>query len=312
MKEANNYNLIVVLGPTATGKTRFAALLANKLNAEIISADSRQIYRKMDLGTGKDYEDYLVDGKNIKAHLIDIHDAGYRYNVYEYQKDFFQAFEKIRSVGKPVILCGGTGMYIEAVTKGYQLIHVPVNEPLREKLKGNSLNELERILKTYKTLHNRSDTDTVKRAVRAIEIAEYYKENEIVEQTIPKITPIYFGISVDRETRRQRITQRLKVRLKEGMIDEVQSLLDNNIPADDLIYYGLEYKYVTEYLTGKLDFNTMQERLNTAIHQFAKRQMTWFRKMERDGIKIFWIDGMLPPRERLEQAMQILENVKLQ
>ncbi len=312
MEEANNYNLIVVLGPTATGKTRFAALLADKLEAEIISADSRQVYKKMDLGTGKDYEDYFVDGKKIPAHLIDIHEAGYKYNVFEYQKDFFTAFEEIRSSGKPVILCGGTGMYIEAVTKGYQLIQVPVNASLRDNLKDKSLNELEELLKTYKTLHNRSDTDTVKRAVRAIEIAEYYQANDIKEQRLPEIKPIYFGISVDRETRRQRITKRLKIRLKEGMIEEVQHLLDNNIPPSDLIYYGLEYKFVTEYLTGQLDFDTMQERLNTAIHQFAKRQMTWFRKMEREGIKINWIDGLLPPEERLQEALQILREINLQ
>lgn len=305
-KENSKYNLIVITGPTATGKTRFAAKLAVKIAGEIISADSRQVYRKMDLGTGKDYEDYQVEGAAIPYHLVDIHNPGYKYNVYEFQKDFLKVFIDIQQRDKHPILCGGTGMYIEAVTNNYKLIAVPVNEKLREELHDKSLPELEKILAGYKKLHNKSDSDTCKRAIRAIEIEEYYQTHAKEELDFPEINPIFLAIDVDRDTRRKRITNRLENRLEEGMVDEVQHLLDEGISPDDLIYYGLEYKYLTLFLTGKLSFDKMKSQLNTAIHQFAKRQMTWFRRMERNGTEIFWIDGMLPMEEKLERALDIL------
>lgn len=300
------YNLIVIVGPTATGKTSFAAQLAYQINAEIISADSRQIYRQMDLGTGKDYQDYLVNDTQIPFHLIDINDPGYKYNVYEYQLDFVKSFESIRSREKKVILCGGTGMYIEAVTKGYKLIAVPVNKSLREQLENKTLQELEVILKGYKKLHNRSDSDTKKRAIRAIEIEEYYSQHPEIDLSYPNIIPVFIGLQCDREVRRQGITSRLKTRLEEGMVEEVEMLLKQGIPPQDLIYYGLEYKYITLYLTGEIKYETMVERLNSAIHQFAKRQMTWFRKMERNGIKINWINSQWSMEGKLENAKKIL------
>ncbi len=298
--------LIVVMGTTATGKTQFAAHLACQLNGEVISADSRQIYRKMNLGTGKDYEDYLVDGKQIPYHLIDIHDPGYKYNVFEYQKDFLEAFSIIYHKGKYPILCGGTGMYIEAVTKGYKLIAVPVHTELRDKMKNKSLQELKEILTQYKKLHNNTDTDTIKRAVRAIEIEEYYSKKPELSEDYPSVNPIYLGIRIDRETRRERITKRLHKRLESGMIEEVKTLLDEGISPETLIYYGLEYKFITLYLTGELDYNSMVNKLNVAIHQFAKRQMTWFRKMEREGINIQWIDGQIPMDEKIKTALSIV------
>lgn len=300
------YNLVVVLGPTATGKTRFASLLANKIGGEIISADSRQVYRRMSIGTGKDLEDYIVDNKKIPHHLIDIQEPGTKYNVFEFQKDFIKAFNKINENNAIPILCGGTGMYIEAVTKDYKLISVPVNEPLREKLKHKSLPELEEILGTYKRLHNKTDTDTVKRAIRAIEIEEYYANNPEKESSMPQINPVYIGIHVDREIRRKRITERLNRRLNEGMVDEVKALIDDGIKPDDLIYYGLEYKYLTLYLTGQMSYEQMVKKLNISIHQFAKRQMTWFRKMEREGIKINWIDALHEDHEKLSKALELL------
>lgn len=303
----HNFNLLVVLGPTATGKTRFAAELAATLDTEIISADSRQIYRRMDLGTGKDYEDYIVKGKQIPYHLIDIHEPGYKYNVYEYQQDFLKIFSEMREREKTPILCGGTGMYIEAVTKGYKLISVPVNEPLRKKLEGKSLQELEARLAAYKKLHNKTDTDTKKRAIRAIEIEEYYASNPEAEKNLPEINPLYIGISCDREIRRERITQRLHHRLENGMIEEVKQLMENGISPEDLIYYGLEYKYITNYLTGIMNYDEMVQKLNVSIHQFAKRQMTWFRKMEREGIPIYWIDTSLPMTKKLSLALDYIK-----
>ena len=299
-----------MLGPTATGKTRLAALLANKIDAEIISADSRQVYKNMNLGTGKDYDDYIVYGKSIPYHLIDIHEPGYKYNVYEFQSDFFKKFEEIKSRKKEVILCGGTGMYIESITKGYKLISVPVNNKLRNTLKDKNIVELEQILQSYKRLHNRSDTDTIKRAIRAIEIAEFYSLNKIKDEKLPEISPVFLGISFDREKRRQRITERLKIRLRNGMVEEVESLLNNGATADDMIYYGLEYKFITLYLQGVLSFSDMEQKLNIAIHQFAKRQTTWFRKMEREGVEINWIDGLLDEDERTEMALKIISKGK--
>jgi tRNA dimethylallyltransferase len=302
-----SFNLIVVLGPTATGKTRFAAKLAARMDSEIISADSRQVYRRMNLGTGKDYEDYLINGKQIPYHLIDIHEPGYKYNVYEYQQDFFNVFTNIRERGIIPILCGGTGMYIEAVTKGYKLMSVPVNEALRNDLKDKSLKELETQLSNYKKLHNTTDTDTKKRAIRAIEIEEYYISHPETEKNLPKIIPLYIGISCNRELRRKRITQRLHRRLENGMIEEVKHLLEEGISHEDLVYYGLEYKYITQYLTNVLKYDEMVQKLNIAIHQFAKRQMTWFRKMEREGIPIYWIDSSLPMHEKLLMAADYLK-----
>ncbi len=246
-------NLIVVLGPTAAGKTQFAAELAAALDTEIISADSRQIYRRMDLGTGKDYDDYIVNDKNIPYHLIDIHEPGYKYNVYEYQQDFFNIFSEIRMKQMTPILCGGTGMYIEAVTRGYKLISVPINDTLRKALEDKTLEELEVQLAGYRNLHNKSDTDTKKRAIRAIEIEEYYAKYPENEKNLPPIHPIYIGIFCEREERRKRITERLHKRLENGMIDEVEKLLKEGVSADTLIYYGLEYKYITQFLNGKFE-----------------------------------------------------------
>lgn len=299
----NAHNLIIVLGPTATGKTRFAAALAASISGEIISADSRQVYKQMDLGTGKDYSDYIVEGRQIPCHLTDLHEPGYKYNVFEYQKDFVRVFGEITKRGNNPILCGGTGMYIEAVTRGYKLIAVPVNPGLRRSLEGKSLKELEHILSQFKKLHNTTDTDTVKRAIRAIEIETYYSGHPEVESAYPEIRPVYIGLGCPREIRRERITRRLNARLDEGMLEEVKGLLEQGIPPEDLLYYGLEYKYITLYLLGELDYETMFQKLNVAIHQFAKRQMTWFRKMEREGIKIHWIDSELDMEKKVQQAL---------
>ena len=303
------YNLIVVLGPTATGKTSFAAHLANRINGEIISADSRQVYRRMTIGTGKDYNDYKLGDWQVPVHLIDIHEPGYKYNVFEYQTDFFKVFDNLLQQGKMPVLCGGTGLYIEAVTKHYRLISVPVNNTLREKLKGKSLTELGNILASYKTLHNVSDTDTIKRAVRAIEIEEYYQTHPENHAELPEVKPVYLGLAFDREERRNRISTRLLQRLNEGMIEEVKSLLDEGISPNDLIYYGLEYKFITLFLTEQMSYEIMVQKLTIAIHQFAKRQMTWFRKMERNGIRIHWIDGKLSIEEKLCEAQNILTPV---
>lgn len=282
-------DFITILGPTASGKTSVAVKLAAEIDAEIISADSRQVYRRMDLGTGKDLEDYCIQGKNIPYHLIDIAEPGTKYNVYEYQKDFLQAYNDIRSRGKKMIVCGGTGLYLESVLRSYRLSPVPQNPELREQLSGKSLAELTHILSQYKTLHNTTDVDSAQRAIRAIEIAEYYKHTPIDDRPFPTLTSYVIGIDVDRETRRQRISARLKQRLDNGMVDEVKRLLAEGIPADDLIYYGLEYKFLTLYAIGKMSYEEMFRQLEIAIHQFAKRQMTWFRGMERRGIDIHWM-----------------------
>ena len=295
------YNLLVILGHTAGGKTSVAAHWAHRNGGEIISADSRQVYRGMNIGTGKDYADYLVEGQSIPCHCMDIAEPGDQYNVYEYQKDFLITFNDIRKRGKIPVLCGGSGMYIEAAIQGYQLIQVPVNEELRKHLETKTDEELENLLADLKTLHNRSDTDTRKRMVRAIEIALYQTENTQLETPYPEIRPLLVGINYDRESRRQRITQRLRQRLDEGMIDEVQGLLDRGLSFEQLEYYGLEYKFVAKYLSRELTYAQMFEQLNTAIHQFAKRQMTWFRRMERNGFKIWWLDGYLPLEEKLRE-----------
>ena len=299
------YDIITILGPTASGKTDFAAKLAYHLDAEIISADSRQVYRRMDLGTGKDLDDYTVNNTPIPYHLIDIVEPGTKYNVYEYQQDFLNAYEDIKSRGKKVIVCGGTGLYLESVLRGYRLSPVPQNPTLRQELEGKSLEELTNILKTYKILHNSTDVDTTKRAIRAIEIAEYYKVTPIDDRPFPTLKSLTLGTLVDRETRRERITKRLKQRLNDGMIEEVKSLLAEGIPADDLIYYGLEYKYLTLHATGQLSYEEMFRQLEIAIHQFAKRQMTWFRGMEKRGTAIQWVT---PPSNDISLKQWCLDN----
>ncbi len=296
------FNLLCIIGPTACGKTALAVRLAAEFGGEVISADSRQVYRGMDIGTGKDIEEYVWQGKPVPYHLIDVVAAGSKYNVFEYQKDFVRVWEDCRRRAVFPVLCGGSGLYVEAVLKAYKLLAVPVNEALRETLKGKSIEELAQILSTYRKLHNVTDVDTVKRAVRAIEIEEYYRTHPQEESGFPELRPLIVGVEVDREERRRRITERLHARLKNGMVEEVKKLLESGIAPEDLIYYGLEYKYITLYLTGKTDYETMVERLNVAIHQFAKRQMTWFRKMEREGMQIRWIDGGLPLEEKVERV----------
>ena len=299
--------LITVLGPTACGKTPLAVALAVRLGTGVISADSRQVYRRMDIGTGKDLDDYLLpDGRRVPCYLTDIVEPGYKYNVYEYQRDFLAVYRRLRTDGQLPVLCGGTGMYIEAVLRGFRLVSVPVNEPLRASLEGKSLEELTAILSRYKTLHNTTDVDTVKRAVRGIEIEEYYATHPATDDEFPAIRSLVVGLDVSREVRRERITRRLLQRLDDGMADEVRGLLDEGIAPEDLMYYGLEYKFVTQYVVGQLSYDDMVRQLETAIHQFAKRQMTWFRGMERRGIPICWLDATLPTEEKVEKIMEMI------
>ena len=297
--------MLTILGPTASGKTPLAAALAKKVGGEIISADSRQVYRRMDIGTGKDLSDY--DG--VPYHLIDICEPGTKYNLFQYQQDFFDAYQDIRERGVLPILCGGTGLYIEAVLKGYKLSPVPQNPELRLRLEGLSLDELTQMLielkrKNQSTMHNTTDVDSCQRAIRAIEIETYNLEHPVPRRELPAVDSIIIGVDIDRELRRQKITCRLKARLEEGMTDEVQALLNEGIAPEDLIYYGLEYKFVTEYLTGKTTYDEMFQRLEIAIHQFAKRQMTWFRGMERRGFHIHWIDATLPMDEKVNMIVE--------
>ena len=301
-------DLIAIVGPTASGKTTLAVAVAQRLDTEIISADSRQIYRSMDIGTGKDLDEYRVGETTIPYHLIDICPAGYRYNLYEYVRDFKAVYADMLSRGKQPLLCGGTGLYVETVLKGYALPPVPENPELRAALQDKSLDELTAMLQQYKTLHNTTDTDTCKRAIRAIEIAEYYSRQPAeVLQPRPMDNALVVGIEIERDLRRARISHRLRQRLQEGMIEEVKSLLESGIPPESLIYYGLEYKFVTEYLIGETSYNEMVERLEIAIHQFAKRQMTWFRGMERRGIPIHWIDATLPTDEKVELILDLVQ-----
>ncbi len=303
----NKINLITVTGHTAGGKTAFAAHLAGQLDGEIISADSRQVYKKMDIGTGKDYEDYMVNGISIPVHLTDIREPGYKYNVYEFQQDFIKVFEDIRKRNKWPLLVGGTGLYIEAVLNGYRLIRVPTDETLRKQLESKSQEELVEMLKKINpSLHNSTDIKHRKRTIRAIEIAEYYRQHPETDHYFPEIHPVILGIKFDRNSRRKRISERLRARLDAGMIEEVESLL-KYVSEDDLIFYGLEYKYITLYLKGKLKRDEMIKKLETAIHQFAKRQMTWFRKMERSGFHIHWLDGHMPMNDKLERTKRILQ-----
>jgi len=302
------YDMVTILGPTASGKTEVAANLAYLLGGEVISADSRQIYRNMDLGTGKDLEEYRINGTNIPYHLIDIAEAGYQYNVFEYQRDFLKVYQELKIKGIFPVMCGGSGMYLEAILKGYRLIQVPINEKRRAGLQLLPLDSLKKILSGYKSIHNTSDIENSKRAIRAIEIEEFCLAHPETDLSFPKINSLIVGIRIEREVRRRKITARLHQRLTNGMIDEVQKLLDHGIKPDDLTYYGLEYKYITNYLLGHLNYEQLVTDLNIAIHQFAKRQMTWFRKMERDGFKIRWLDGELPTDEKTVKILSWLKS----
>ena len=309
-KDSPARRMITILGPTASGKTDLATHLAARLNAEIISADSRQVYHGMDIGTGKDLADYMVDGHVVPYHLIDICEPGMKYNLFRYQQDFLDCYEDIRSRGALPILCGGTGLYIEAVLKGYSLSPVPQNPELRAKLEEKSLEELTHLLadlkeKNHSVMHNKTDVDSCQRAIRAIEIETYNLTKPTEERQCPPIDSLIIGVDIDREERRRKITKRLKERLKAGMIDEVDGLLKRGIPADGLIYYGLEYKFVTEYIIGELTYEEMFRQLEIAIHQFAKRQMTWFRGMERRGFTIHWIDAMQPMKDKVEKILSL-------
>lgn len=298
--------LITITGPTASGKTPFAVEIANRIEGEIISGDSRQVYRFMDIGTGKDLDEYTIGNKKIEHHLIDIKEPGEKYTLYDFQRDFHVAYQDILSRSKTPILCGGTGLYIESVLKGYELKEVPKNETLRDSLATKSLEELTSILSTYKNLHNTTDTDSKKRAIRAIEIAKFQQDKKATTQSYPPVESLVIGVSIDRETRRNKISSRLKTRIDEGMIDEVKKILSLGVSPDDLIYYGLEYKFVTLYVIGQISYKEMYQKLEIAIHQFAKRQMTWFRGMERRGINIHWIDALLPMDEKADRAMQLI------
>lgn len=320
------YSMITILGPTASGKTSLAAALAARINslgahlfgtpakgAEIISADSRQVYRSMDIGTGKDLADYTIHGKQIPYHLIDICEPGTKYNLFEYQQDFYDAYQDILKRGAFPILCGGTGLYIESVLKGYHLSPVPQNPELRESLAHKSLEELTLILKELKAktgsnMHNRTDVDTAQRAIRAIEIESYNLEHPMPERELPAVDSLIIGVSIDRDARREKISRRLKQRLDEGMVDEIKGLLDRGIPAENLIYYGLEYKFITEYVIGKTSYDEMYRGLEIAIHQFAKRQMTWFRGMERRGFTIHWVDALQPMEKKVETVLELMRS----
>ena len=302
----SRYNLIVVLGPTAVGKTAVAVRVADRTDGEIISGDSRQIYRGMTIGTGKDLEDYVVDGRRIPYHLIDIAEAGYQYNVHEYQQDFVRVYQDIRARNKMPVLCGGSGMYLEAAVYGYDLLEVPVNPELRARMSGMTDEALIAWLKTYKKLHNHTDTETRRRLERAIEIADYTSKHVLERPPYLDLHPLFIGIACERELRRRRITDRLYARLEAGMVEEVRQLMDHGLTPDRIAYYGLEYKYVTRYLTGELSYDDMVKQLETAIHQFAKRQMTWFRRMERNGADIHWIDSELPMQEKVDRIVDYL------
>ncbi len=301
----NNYNLITILGPTACGKTHLATQLAYQLKSPIISADSRQVYRGMDIGTGKDLSEFIVDNFSIPYYLIDIANAGEKYNLFEYQRDFVKVFQSLSGNTIP-ILCGGTGLYIEAVLKNYQLQETPINKELRKDLETMTDQQLVEKLVSLKKLHNTSDSDTRKRLVRAIEIEMYQQQHPHIEWNTPIINSLIVGVEIDRDFRRELITKRLHQRLEDGMVDEVRQLLESGIEADDLIYYGLEYKFITQFLTGQISYDYMCEHLNIAIHQFAKRQMTWFRKMERDGFEINWLRWGMSLEEKLDKIRYLL------
>ncbi|MEA3451151.1 MAG: tRNA (adenosine(37)-N6)-dimethylallyltransferase MiaA [Bacteroidota bacterium] len=302
----DKYNLVTVLGPTASGKTTLATRIASEFNTEIISADSRQVYRNMNIGTGKDIEEYTIDDRIIPYHLIDIAEAGEKYNVFQYQQDFFSVFNDILRKIKIPIMCGGTGLYIDAIINNYNLTKVPENESQRKVLEQKNMNELENILISLKKTHNVSDFDSKKRIIRAIEIEKYLKKHPEEKTDFPKIKSLNFGIKFDRQKQRERITERLKERLNNGMIDEVQHLLDVGVSPDTLIYYGLEYKFVTTYLLNEISYNQMVEKLNIAIHQFSKRQMTWFRRMEKRNEKIWWINGDIAIDKKIDRVKEVI------
>jgi tRNA dimethylallyltransferase len=300
------YDLLLVTGPTASGKTSLAATLAFRLGGEIISADSRQVYKGMNIGTGKDYDDYIVEGRSIPCHLLDIAEPGYKYNVFEYQRDFNKVYSSLKMRNIFPVVCGGSGMYADSIITGYKMFEVPPDSGLRIELEKKSMEELRDILQTFKKLHNVSDLDTKKRLIRAIEIEHSSRIRIKSSSEFPEVKALLVGIMFDRDTRRKRISERLHQRFRSGMIEEVKQLIDNGISTETLIYYGLEYKFITFYLTGKLSYESMVTELETAIHQFAKRQMTWFRGMERKGIRINWIDGEIPMEEKVEMVMGLL------
>jgi tRNA dimethylallyltransferase len=305
------YDILLVTGPTASGKTSLAANIAQRVGGEIISADSRQVYRGMNLGTGKDYDDYSVNSIAIPYHLIDIVDPGYKYNVFEYQRDFNRVYSDLKKRRIFPVVCGGSGMYADSIISGYKMFEVPPDSGLRIELEKKSMKELKDILSTFKTLHNITDLDTKKRVIRAIEIEHMVKNKGNKKSEFPKVRALLTGIQFDRETRRKRITERLRQRLESGLVDEVKNLIERGVSYETLIYYGLEYKFIALYLSGKLSYQEMVRDLEIAIHQFAKRQMTWFRGMERRGIKIHWIDGQLPMEEKVETILELLKNPPL-
>ena len=302
----NNYDLIAITGPTASGKTSLAVAVAHILNGEVISADSRQVYRRMNIGTGKDYGDYIVNGTQIPYHLIDIVEPGEKYNVFEYQRQFFKVYESLRERGIFPVVCGGSGMWIDSVINGYKMIEVPPDDDLRKQLEEKTLEELIEILSSLKKLHNTTDVDSKKRAIRAIEIEYYVRQNNANVTVTSKLNPLVVGVLPDREQRRENIARRLQQRLNEGMVEEVKALLDSGITPEELIYYGLEYKFITLYLINKITYDQMVSSLQTAICRFAKRQMTWFRGMERKGTKIHWIDAQLPLDDKVSVVLGLL------
>jgi tRNA dimethylallyltransferase len=296
----------MITGPTASGKTSLAVAVAGKLGGEIISADSRQVYRGMNLGTGKDYEDYLMDGKQIPCHLIDIADPGYKYNIFEYQKDFIKVYASMKERKVFPVVCGGSGMYADSIISGYKMVEVPADSGFRKNLEKKPMEELIEILATYKNLHNSTDIDSKKRIIRAIEIEHFNKNKTRPVSKFPKMRSLVIGVLPDRETRRMNISNRLKQRLAAGMVDEVKHLIEQGVSTEVLIYYGLEYKFISLYLTGELSYDDMVKDLEIAIHQFAKRQMTWFRGMERRGVRINWIDCNLTLDEKINRVIYLL------
>ena len=308
MELISNYDLLIVTGPTASGKTSLAVTIAIKTGGEIISADSRQVYRGMNIGTGKDYDDYIIENRRVPCHLIDIAAPGYKYNVFEYQRDFKAVYTSLKARKVFPVVCGGSGMYADSIISGYKMVEVAPDSGLRSNLEKKPMEELVEILSTYKQLHNSTDLDSKKRVIRAIEIEHFSKNKTKPVSKFPKIRPLVVGILPDRESRRLNISNRLKQRLDSGMVDEVKHLMDQGVKDELLIYYGLEYKYITLYLTGKMSYADMVRDLETAIHQFAKRQMTWFRGMERRGVKINWLDWKLPLEEKINRVMELLNN----
>jgi tRNA dimethylallyltransferase len=301
-----NYDLLVITGPTATGKTSLAVNVAGRIGGGIISADSRQVYRGMNLGTGKDYNEYTINGREIPVYMIDIADAGTKYNLFEYQRDFTRVFDEMRSRKMFPVVCGGSGLYVDSIISGYRLFEVPPDEELRARLESKSMEELTEILKAYRPLHNTTDIDTRKRVIRAIEIEHFNSSSPGVQTTFPRLRSLVTAVDIDRDTRRSRISARLRQRLESGMIEEVRGLLESGVDEETLLYYGLEYKYITLFLTGKLTYDEMVSKLEIAIHQFAKRQMTWFRGMEKKGTVIHWIDGSRTMEEKVQEILGLL------